>query len=139
MKTIAGLWIDHRKANVVILSDKGENTCQILSNVDKQLRRTNGQPSTDAFEPLLVKADDRQLRKNTQHLKEFYEKVLSCIGSAESVMIFGPGEAKKEFRKLMKKQDRHNREVVMKSMDKMTDNQISAEILNYRSNIKMKL
>ena len=35
MKTLAGLWIDHREAVTVILSDKGEETRRVKSHVEK--------------------------------------------------------------------------------------------------------
>jgi len=35
MKTLAGLWIDHREAVIVILSDKGEETRRVKSHVEK--------------------------------------------------------------------------------------------------------
>ena len=33
MKTTAGLWIDHRKAIIVAVTDKGEETRLIISKV----------------------------------------------------------------------------------------------------------
>ena len=38
MKTQVGLWIDHRKAVVVAVTDKGEETEFIISTAEKQLR-----------------------------------------------------------------------------------------------------
>ena len=40
MKTTAGLWIDHRKAIVVTVTDKGEEMGLIISRVEKQPRRS---------------------------------------------------------------------------------------------------
>src|SRR5438876_9080811 len=40
MKTQVGMWIDNREANIVFLSQAGEKTQQIKSNVEKQLRRS---------------------------------------------------------------------------------------------------
>ena len=40
MKTTTGLWIDHRKAVIVTVRDKGEDVQEILSHVDKQLGRS---------------------------------------------------------------------------------------------------
>jgi len=36
MKKSVGLWIDHRKAVVVVVTDKGEEVRQISSSVEKQ-------------------------------------------------------------------------------------------------------
>jgi hypothetical protein len=132
MKTIAGLWIDHRKAIIVTLSDNGDQiTREILSNVEKQLGRVNGERSTTSFESQLVKEDDRQQRGFTKHLNDFYENVLLCIRDAESVLIFGPGEAKGELKKLMEQNNLHGRLVVVESADKMTEGQIAAKARQY--------
>ena len=40
MRTRVGLWIDHRKAIVVAVTDKGEEIGLIISKVEKQLRRS---------------------------------------------------------------------------------------------------
>ncbi len=131
MKTVAGLWIDHRKAIIVTLSDKGEKTRQILSNVEKQPGRFHGKRSTASFESQLVQADDRQQRGFTKHLNVFYDEVLSCLLDAEAVLIFGPGEAKDELKKFMEQNNLHDRVAVMESADKMTDRQIAAKARQY--------
>jgi hypothetical protein len=40
MRTKVGLWIDHRKAIIVAVTDKGEEIGLIISKVEKQLRRS---------------------------------------------------------------------------------------------------
>jgi hypothetical protein len=131
MKTVAGLWIDHRKAIIVTISDKGEKTRLIVSNVEKQLGRFSGKRSTASFESQLVQADDRQQRGFTKHLRVFYDKVRSCLDSAESVLIFGPGEAKGELIKLMGKDVRRGQARSIETADKMTDHQITAKVHQY--------
>jgi hypothetical protein len=44
MKTTVGLWIDHRKAIIVAVTDKGEETGLIISKAEKQLRRSGDFP-----------------------------------------------------------------------------------------------
>lgn len=135
MKTAAGLWIDHRKAIVVTLSDEGEEkTQEILSNVERQRGRFAGKRSTASFESQLVQEDDRQQRGFTKHLKVFYEEVLSCIHDARSVLIFGPGEAKGEMKKILEQNNLHKRIVAMESADKMTDRQVAARVHQHFAN-----
>jgi hypothetical protein len=136
MKTTAGLWIDHRKAIIVTLSEKGETTREILSNVEKQPGRFGGKRSTASFESDLVQADDTRQRRFTKHLGGFYNEVLECIRDAQSVLIFGPGEAKGELKKIMEQNNLLDRVVVMESADKMTDRQITARARNYFANRK---
>lgn len=40
MKSKVGLWIDHRRALIVVITDNGEETKLIISRVEKQLRRS---------------------------------------------------------------------------------------------------
>jgi hypothetical protein len=138
MKTKAGLWIDHRKAIIVTLSNKREKTQQILSNIEKQLGRFEGIRSTVSFESQMVQADDRQERGFTEHLKGYYEKVLATLCDAESVLLLGPGEAKGELIKLMEHNNHGDRVVVMESADKMTDRQIVAKVRHHFANQIMK-
>ena len=139
MKTIAGLWIDHRKAIVVTLSDNGnQQTCEILSHVEKQLGRIKGKRSTTSFESQLVPKDDSQQRGFTKHLKGFYNEVMTCIRDAEAVLIFGPGEAKGELKKLMEQNNLHVKVAVMEPADKMTEGQIEAKTRDYFSNKDLK-
>jgi hypothetical protein len=42
MKTKVGLWIDHRKAVIVAVTDTGEEIKLIISKVEKQPRRPGG-------------------------------------------------------------------------------------------------
>lgn len=134
MKTIVGLWVDHRKAIIVTVSNKGEKTEEIVSNVEKQLGRTDGKRSTTSFESQLVQADDRQQRGFTKHLKSYYQDILSHINNAQEVLIFGPGEAKGELKKLMQQENRHEMIVTLESVDKMTDRQIAAKVRKYSEN-----
>ena len=138
MKSAAGLWIDHRKAIIVTISDKGEKTRQILSYVEKQLGRFNGKRSAVSFESQLVQADDRQQRGFTKHLAGFYGKVVASIPDVESVLLFGPGEAKGEMKKLMEHNSHSGRVVVLETADKMTDRQIAAKVRQYFSRRNMK-
>jgi hypothetical protein len=39
-----GLWIDHRKATIVTVTENGEAISEILSDVEKQLRRSGDSP-----------------------------------------------------------------------------------------------
>ena len=41
MKKDIGLWIDHRKAEVVIVSDEGEEVREITSHMEKHVRYLN--------------------------------------------------------------------------------------------------
>ena len=128
MKTKVGLWIDHRKAIVVAVTDKGEELALIISKAEKQLRRSGDSPLKGSYEPLQVPADDSRQRARTGHLNIYYDAVIASIGSAESILIFGPGEAKGELKKRLEKIRMGGRIAAVETVDKMTDRQIAAKV-----------
>jgi len=65
MKTKVGLWIDHRKATIVTVTDKGEEMGLIISRVEKQLRRSGDSPLKGPYEPNDVPAQDSRQRTFT--------------------------------------------------------------------------
>jgi hypothetical protein len=128
MKTLAGLWIDHREAVIVLVSDKGRETRRIKSFVEKQLRRSGRSPSRAPFEPQMVPADDAREREYTGHLANYYDEVVSCLRPAEAILLFGPGEAKGELRKRLKRDNLDLRLTRFETSDKMTERQISQKV-----------
>jgi hypothetical protein len=131
MKTRAGVWIDHRKALIVAMTDSGQVTHLVISKVDKQLGRSSGIRSTTPFEPLQVPADDSREKKLTTAFNIYYRAVIASVRDAESILIFGPGEAKGELAKRLQR-DRLGAHIVgIETVDKMTDRQIAAKVHAY--------
>jgi len=128
MKRKVGLWIDHRKAVIVFLAGEEEEIKLVKSNVEKQIQRAAGSRSGGPFESQLVPSDDRQQGEFTEHLNTYYNKVILCIRDAESILIFGPGEAKGELKKHLDREGLGRRIVGIETTDKMTDPQIAAKV-----------
>jgi hypothetical protein len=131
MKSNVGLWIDHRKAVLVFISDNDVENRTITSNVERQPGRINGKRSLAQFERQLIVADDIQERKYDNSLEKFFAGIYKDIKDAESVFIFGPGEAKGELKKYMDRNGSGNIVAGIESVDKMTDHQIIAKVRNY--------
>jgi hypothetical protein len=128
MKMRAGLWIDHRKAFIVCMTDTGQVTHLVISMIDKQLGRLSGIRSTTPYEPLQVPADDSRERKLTTALNGYYRAVIAGVRDAQSIQIFGPGEAKGELMKRLQREKLGARVVGMETVDRMTDRQIVAKV-----------
>ena len=131
MRTTVGLWIDHRKAIIVVATDKGEEIGLVVSKVEKQLRRSGDSPLKGRYESQKVPADDSRQRAFTGHLNIYYEAVIACLRDAESILIFGPGEAKGELKKRLEKSKLGGRIAGVETVDKMTDRQIAAKVRQY--------
>ncbi|MGA2519161.1 MAG: hypothetical protein ABSG44_21790 [Thermodesulfobacteriota bacterium] len=130
MRTKVGLWIDHRKALIVAVTDKGEEIRLIISKVE-QPGRSGGMRSTTSYESQLVPADDSRERRSMGLLNIYYNAVIACIRDAESILIFGPGEAKGELKKRLVRNKLHGRIVGIETIDRMTDRQIAAKVRRY--------
>ncbi len=131
MKKAVGLWIDHRKAIVVAVTDEGEETRLIISKTEKQLRRSGDSPLKGSYETQQVPASDSQQKALTGHLNIYYDAIIACIRDAESILIFGPGEAKGELKKRLERDKLDGRIVGIETVDKMTDHQIAIKVRQY--------
>ncbi len=120
MKKI-GLWIDHRKAVIVAISENGEEITHLSSGIREHTRAGGKNP----WETSQQDSIDRQFG---QRLQKFYGDIVPYLQQAVSIQIFGPGEAKKELEARLEKEGLGDRVTEMKTMDKMTDRQVIAEI-----------
>jgi len=125
------LWIDHRKAIVVAITDKGEEIGLIISKAEKQLRRSGDSPLKGPYDPFQVPAADSRQRTLAGHLNIYYDAVIASIRDAESILIFGSGDAKGELKKRLKRNHLGGRIVGIETVDHMTDRQIAAKVRKY--------
>jgi len=100
----------------------------IESAVDKQLRPNGGLRSTTSYGPQDAPPDDLRERARVGHLNAYFDRVISCIRDAESILVFGPGEAKSELRKRMDGNPLRGHVVGVETVDKMTDRQIADRV-----------
>ena len=118
MKSAVGLWIDHKKAVIVLLTGATEEIKQISAELNKP---NNHSGST-------MRADDLEQRELTQHLNKYYDEVITALQKAEAVLLMGPGEAKGELKKRLEKTHPNSSEIVVETTDKLTDPQIVAKV-----------
>ena len=128
MNREVGLWIDHRKAVVVTVTDEGEETRLIRSSVERHVRYSGGSHSKNPDAPQDVSAEDTRDRRCSEQLSRYCDEVISYIRDADSIQIFGPGEAKGELEKRLKSHELGGRIVGIETVDKMTDRQIAAKV-----------
>ena len=122
MKRQAGLWIDHKEAFIVFIGDDGEDTRRIESGMEKRVRFSGGNRPEEGS------ADDQRDSQFAHHLNKYYDEVISNIRDAESILIFGPGEAKGELEKRLTSKGLGGRVVGIETVDKMTAGQVAAKV-----------
>lgn len=120
MKKEVGLWIDHKKAVIFCLADEGAELKRIPSDLENNVRSSGGVQKES-----VTSHEDKRL---AGHLNNYYDEVLAYIHDAESILIFGPGEAKLELKTRLEYMKLHGHIVGIETVDKMTDNQIVAKV-----------
>jgi hypothetical protein len=128
MKRRVGLWLDHKQAIIVVVTDKGEETGPTVLKSEDQHRPSGDPHLNGSHEPHQVTADDIRQRVFTEHLNIYYDAVIAAIGDAESILIFGPGEAKGELKKRLERNSMGGRIAAVEAVDKMTNRQIAAKV-----------
>jgi hypothetical protein len=128
VKKAVGVWIDHRKAVIAVVSDKEEEIRLIRSNVEKQPGRFAGVRSTTHYESQQVSADDSRERQFTGHLNNYYDAVIALLRDAQAIWIFGPGEAKGELKKRIERRKASGCIAAVETVDKMTNRQIAVKV-----------
>lgn len=123
-----GLWIDHKQA--YIIDYENQNVQVIPSNIEPRVHaggtRIGG---------LYNQGLDSELGHNDRYqrqLHEFYESVIAATQDAERLFVMGPGEAKHEFEKALRKhKNLRGRLLKNEAADKMTQKQMTARVREF--------
>jgi hypothetical protein len=128
MKKEIGVWLDHREAIVVILTEGREEIKHITSPSGKHIRYSGSSHSKTPEGLKEVTSEDQRDRKFENILNKYYDDVIATIREAETIQIFGPGEAKGELEKRIQHEGLRAHILAIETADKMTDRQISAKV-----------
>jgi hypothetical protein len=121
----AGVWIDHHKAVVVLITEQGEDMLQILPDQGPAARSAAGLRPKNAYTQSGFVGEGMRVHSVTMQLNEFYDGVIACLREAQAILILGPDEAKGEFRRRITSQKFSGHIAEMKTAAKLTDQQIS--------------
>ena len=125
MKKELGLWIDHREAIISVFNADASETKQLESDMEKHVRLSSGSAGE--------KDEDIRDHRIANHLKKYYDEVITHIRDADSILIMGPGEAKGELKKQLESERLGERIVAVETTDKLTDRQVAEKVREYFS------
>lgn len=128
MTTNAGIWIDHHKAIVVLLTDGVETIATILSDTDATSAPETLHNDRNAHTRNDFIAEDKRERKAMIHFIKHYDEVIARLHNADAIFIMGPGEAKGEFSKRIEGMSLKGRVSHIEAADKMSDRQVAAHV-----------
>jgi hypothetical protein len=123
-----GLWIDHKGAVILTISEHGENIQKIESGIEKHIHYRGATRPHTPYSAQYQQGDDQLDNQFIEHLNKFYGKVVGILRGADSILIFGPGEAKSELKKRILRDKHCVRNIRIETADKMTDRQIAAKV-----------
>ena len=132
-KRNAGVWIDHPKALMVLMTPAGEPTSLTVSKVEKHPQRSGDSPLKGRYAADQVPADDSRQKaahRGTQRLLRRSDR-----GSSECRFVHhfwtGRGQGRAEEAALKRKL--RGRVAAVETADKMTDRQIAAKVRGHFS------
>jgi stalled ribosome rescue protein Dom34 len=124
-----GLWIDHKQAYIIWCEN--DKIDVILSNIEPPAHFSGG----TQLGGKLNQKGDLELRNNDRYklqLARYYQQVIDKLRDVDSIFIMGPGEAKIEFQKAIKRhKSMQNRLLKSEAADKMTMNQMIAHVRKF--------
>jgi len=109
----------------VKIKDKEEEVKEITSRMEKHVRY-RGRNDTERSA-----GEDVRDRRFGNHLTGFYDEVIAVIRDADTIQIFGPGEAKGELEQRIKHEGLKAHIFAVETTDKMTDRQIAAKVRDH--------
>jgi len=127
-----GIWIDHREAILVELTEHGESIRKIFSNAESNIRVSGGYGCARPYAPQDVARERKFERRRRLHLHRYYQDVIRALRGAEAIVVLGPGEAKLELQKEARKSsDLSDKLVAVEAEERMTDNQLIAKVRKF--------
>ena len=124
-----GLWIDHKQAFLIWHDRKKVEV--IPSNLEPRTHFSGGTRVGGRYNQSV----DSELRYNDRYnnqLSKYYEQVIATIQNADSIFIMGPGEAKLELERAIRKHKALITKLLkIETADKMTKNQMIAYVRDF--------
>ena len=111
MSAKAGVWIDHRRAVIVDASPTHGRVEKLVSGAERHHRAPRPDGRT---------MDDQLYRAFLNRMRPFLEAVAARLSGAREILLFGPGEAKEELRKLLQGGP-SSPAIFVENADRMTD------------------
>jgi hypothetical protein len=134
----AGVWIDHHKAVILLITDEGEDLRQITSDAHPTAPAADGVRVKSAYTGNDLGQDgkvavgkvagDKLESKVESYLDKYYDEIIACLQNADSIWILGPGKAKRELKKRIQGQKLRGNIARVETVDEMTDHEIAEHV-----------
>ena len=136
MNRNVGLWIDHKQAYAIWFE---EGRVEVIpSHLDPPAHYSGGTQLGGKQN----QKGDAELHQNARtrlQLHKYYQQVGTALKDTDSILIMGPGTAKIEFEKVIKKDKTMRKRICrVEAADKMTKNQMIAYVRKFFEGLAVK-
>ncbi len=127
-----GVWLDTKKAIVVKLEENDHTFKVIDSGIQTKEREEGETKKFGRFAKQFLSFEKNKQRKQSEQEKKFFKEILKEVANSESLVLFGPSNAKLK----LEKEIRSNKSLKFdfqgaKDADSMTDNQVKAWVTDF--------
>jgi hypothetical protein len=120
MGHLVGVWVDRKKAVIVSIAEGRVTTMTLESDVGPHPRYAGSQEGG---------GETKYEERHNLRLGQYYDDVINQIGQPDALLLFGPGETKRQLKdRLGRSPASSDRIVAVESADKLTDPQIVAKV-----------
>ena len=129
MEKNIGIWLDHEKAAIVAISNGLTEISHLSAEAEGSNHTLHGASSATHFGHQEITPERKIERRHKEHLHHYYQNIIHQISDGEKFFIFGPGEAKIELEKEIKKVNGLASKIIaVESADHMSDHQIAEKV-----------
>lgn len=126
-----GLWIDYRKTIIVSVMEKWEEIKKVVLVSEQYLQYSIDSNLQGSYSPLQIPANYIPQTIFQERINIYYDEVIASICDANSILIFGSNTAKDELKYRLEMNKLGDRIIGVETVDRMTERQISAKILQH--------
>lgn len=128
------VWIDHDHADIVESADGRKPVTHTIKSFVEPRHRSTGQAGVPPPSRLGGNTEDHDRNRRALQLERFFDRVINAIPSESAVLVMGPGMAKSEFLKRVRRNpDLASRIVRVSTAGKLSINQIAAQLRDFPS------
>lgn len=125
-----GVWLDKEKAYLISVNGGKHRIEKIESNVESRVRYEGEKKSYSRIGGAFFNPSKKKTKREKHQLNHYLTDLSLKLSGAESILIFGPADVKKELRKvLIKRKDKPA--IYLESAEQMTENQMVARVKDH--------
>ena len=132
MKRKSGIWIDTKKAMIVLLEEEDEKVIYIYSFIESRERIPGETKWFTRFGNRFLNFEKKKENRKNNAVRNYLAKVVNEVRGTDELVLYGPAEIKKELEKLIRQDAQLSAKLkAVEPADSMTENQVVALVKNY--------